>query len=181
MLTSRGMSNVFRSVLLFVLLAATACAEPGTERPAVDVPAPPAAQAAVWTQSIDPCSLLTRAEVESVVGRAVQDPQPNPGNAALCDFRLGDDGVVSITTQDLAMDHTPERMMAELQQRNIQVSETSDIGDRSFFAHHGYGMTALNTFAGRRCIILTLFIADTSEAAQEAVAVQLMRSALARL
>jgi hypothetical protein len=42
-------------------------------------------------------------------------------------------------------------------------------------------MTALNTFAGRRCVILTVFIAGASEAAQEAVAVQLMRYALARL
>jgi hypothetical protein len=179
--TRTDMSYVFRSVVLFVLPVATACADPGSERPAVDVPAVPAAQAAVWTQSIDPCTLLTRAEVEGVVGRAVQDPQPNPGNAALCDFRLGDDGVVGITTQDLTMDHTPERMMAELQQRNIQVTETSGIGDRSFFARHGYGMTALNTFAGRRCIILTVFIADTSEAVQEAVAVQLMGTALSRL
>jgi hypothetical protein len=122
------MSNMFRSVLLFVLPAATACADPGTEPPAVDVPAPPAAQAAVWTQSIDPCTLLTRAEVEGVVGRAVQDPQPDPGNAALCDFSLGDDGIVGVATQDLAMDHTPERMMAELQQRNVQVTETSGIG-----------------------------------------------------
>ena len=41
---------------------------------------------------------------------------------------------------------TAEKTMLELQKRKIPVTEAKGIGDRSFFASPGYGMTRLNMF-----------------------------------
>jgi hypothetical protein len=172
--------------LLLGVLGSGACRESGSGQEAAsetpsETTALTAAPAVARVQALDPCMLLTRAEVEQAVGVPVADPVPHPGNAAICHFDLGDGGAVGITTQDLTVDHTPERMMAELAERDIPVTETSGLGDRSFFARHGYGMTGLNTFTKHRCVIITLFLAGATETRQEAVAEELMRKALSRL
>jgi hypothetical protein len=173
-------------VPLLAILACTGCSDTGG-RPAADPDraAPAAAEAAVstasWAQSVDPCTLLSRTEVEHVLGRSVAEPTPNPGNSAICDFSLGDDGAIGITTQDVGGAHTPERMMAELEQRNIEVREIGGLGDRSFFARHAYGITGLNTFKDERCVILTVYISGAIQPRQEAVAEELMRHIMPRL
>jgi hypothetical protein len=171
-----------RILLLVALIGSGACKDSSPEAgPASESPARAAAPPASWAQSVDPCTLLEPAEIEQVVGQPVADPVPNPGNAAICDFRFGEGGSIGVTTQDLRGGHTPERMMAELERRSIPVKETSGLGERSFFAQHPYGMTALNTFTNQRLIIIHLSLAGAAEARQEAVAEQLMRHVLSRL
>jgi hypothetical protein len=173
-------------VPLLAVLGFTGCSDTGGRRAAaLDSAEPAAASTAApaigWAQSVNPCTLLSRAEVEQVVGRSVAEPTPNPGNAAICDFSLGDDGAIGITTQNVGGAHTPERMMAEFQQRNIEVRETGGLGDRSFFARHGYGITGLNTFKDARCVIITVYMAGATQSRQEAVAEELMRHVVSRL
>jgi hypothetical protein len=166
--TQSAATRALRVVPLLAILAFTGCSDTDDR------------QAASLDRAA-PCTLLSRAEVEQVLGRPVAEPAPNPGNAAICDFDIGDDGAIGITTQNLGAAHTPERMIAEFEQRNIGVTETTGIGDRSFFASHGYGLTSLNTFKDKRCIILTVYVAGATQARQEAVAEELMRHAVARL
>jgi hypothetical protein len=191
MKTQSAATRMLRVVPLLAILAFTGCSDTD-DRQAASQPsaapgaaaaaaAAPAAPAVGWAQSVDPCTLLSRAEVEQVVGRPVAEPAPNRGNAAICDFSLGDDGAIGITTQDVGVSHTPERMMAEFAQRNIEVRETAGLGDRSFFARHPYGITGLNTFKDQRCVILTVYVAGATQARQETVAEELMRYAVARL
>jgi hypothetical protein len=184
--TQSAATRMLRAVPLLAILAFAGCSDADDRQAAaLDNAAPPAAAPAAtavgWAQSVDPCTLLSRAEVEQVVGRPAAEPAPNPGNAAICDFSLGDDGSVGITTQDVGGAHTPERMMAEFEQRNIEVRETAGLGDRSFFARHPYGITGLNTFKDQRCVILTVYVAGATQARQEAVAEELMRFAVSRL
>jgi hypothetical protein len=167
------------SVLAVIGLGACQQSGPAPE-PTVDTRTPQLAPAAAPAAALDPCTLLTRAEVEEVVGLPVAAPGPHPGNAAICHFDLGDEGALGITTQRLAGDHTAERMIAEFEARNIQVRDASGLGERSFFAGHGYGITGLNTCVQERCLIITLFLADEPESRQEALAEALMRKALPR-
>jgi hypothetical protein len=180
-----GVTETGRPTALVFMLAVIglgACQEGGPEQdPTVEARTPVLAPAAVTATSFDPCTLLARAEVEEVVGLPVEDPVPHPGNAAICHFDLGAEGAVGITTQGLGGGHTAERMIAEFEGRNIQVRDAPGLGDRSFFAGHGYGITGLNTCAKERCIIITLFLSGEPESRQEALAEALMRKALPRL
>jgi hypothetical protein len=166
-------------VLLILLLLIAACTQEGERNAALQTAVPEVA--AVGTQNPDPCTLLSKAEIEEVLGQEVADPQPNPGNAAICEFNLDDHGAVSFTVQRLDPDATLHKMIAELKKRNIPVSEVSGIGDHSFFASHGYGMIQLNTFKDQRYIILTLLIPGATEDTQKAAAGELMRKMLSKL
>jgi hypothetical protein len=184
--THSAATRALRVVPLLAILAFAGCSDTDDRQAAALDGAAPAATAATaavvgWARSVDPCTLLDRAEVERVVGRPVAEPAPNPGNAVICDFRFGDDGSVGIMAQDVGGSYTPERVMAELQQLDIEVRETAGLGDRSFFARHDYGITSLNTFKDTRGLILTVYVAGATHERQEAVAEELMRGAVTRL
>ena len=85
-------------------------------------------------KKLDPCALVTKADVQQIVGKPMADPKPNKNNAAVCDFKAGDFGNISFMVQAATPGVTADRTMAELQKRKIQVAEAKGIGDRSFFA-----------------------------------------------
>ncbi len=132
-------------------------------------------------KKLDPCALVTKADVQQIVGKTIADPKINKNNAAVCDFAVDGFGNVSFMTQASTPGVTAERTMLELQKRKIQVAEAKGIGDKSFFAAPGYGMTQLNAFKGPHYIIVTLLIPGAGEAAQKAFAEKLMAKALAKL
>jgi hypothetical protein len=164
---------------LVLLLLVVACGGEGEPKTATQTAVPEAAVAS--SNRLDPCTLVSKVEIEQVLGREVDDPQPNPGNAAICDFRFNDQGSVSFTVQRGDAGAMPDRMVAELKKRNIPVTEASGIGDRSFFVSHGYGITQLNTFRGQHYVILTLSIPGATEGSQRAAAAELMQRALSKL
>lgn len=132
-------------------------------------------------KKLDPCALVTKADVQQIVGKTVADPKLNQTNKDVCDFVAGGFGNVSFMVQAATPGVTADRTMAELQKRKIQVSEAKGIGDKSFFAAPGYGMTQLNTFKGPHYIIVTLLIPGVAEAQQKGFAEKLMAKALAKL
>lgn len=130
---------------------------------------------------LNPCTLVSKADVQQVVGQNVADPKPNPNNAAVCDYKVGDFGTVGFLVSQPRPGETPDKVMAELKKRNIPVAEAPGIGDRSFFASPGYGMTQLNTYKGAHYIILTMLIPGAAEVKQKAVADKLMRKVVSKL
>ncbi len=138
-----------------------------------------------WAQpaanSGGPCALLNKAAVEQAVGQSVSDPKPNAHNASVCDVKVGGLGTLGLTRQQQRPGETPDRIMAELKKRNIPTTEAPGIGDRSFFASPGYGVTQLNTFKGSNYLIVTLMIPGGNEAKQKAIAEKIMKSVLAKL
>ncbi len=130
---------------------------------------------------IDTCKLVTKAEVQLAVGLPVADPKPNAGNPALCDFKVGDYGVVGFAVQPSRPGETPDRIFSETAKRKMQPVEAPGIGDRSFFTSPGYGMVQLNTFKGSNYVILTLLVPGASPQKVKAAAEQLMKKALLKL
>ena len=139
------------------------------------------AVAQVTAGRVDTCKLVTKAEVQLAVGLPVADPKPNASNPALCDFKVGDYGVVGFAVQPNRPGETPDRIMSELAKRKIQPVEVKGIGDRAFFTSPGYGMVQLNTFKGPNYAIITLMVPGASPEKVKAAAEQLMKKALLKL
>jgi hypothetical protein len=112
------------------------------------------------------------------VWACVADPQPNPNNPAVCEFGYAGHSSLSFLGQRRDPGATPDIMIEELRKRKIPVSEVAGVGDRAFFASHGYGMTQLNAFKGQQYVILTMLIPGAAEAKQQAASEELMRKAL---
>jgi hypothetical protein len=137
------------------------------------------------TKKVDPCSLLTKAEIQEILGKPVSDGKLNTkANAAVglpCEFTVGDYGVVSILAVEATPLNAPDKVMAGLKKMNIQVTDAPGVGDRSFFADMGYGMLQLNTWKWANYLILTLSVPGATEAQQKAAAGKLMGKILPRL
>lgn len=136
-------------------------------------------------KKIDPCALLTKAEIQETIGKNVQDgklnPNANPAVGVPCEFVVEPYGAFSLLAKPAGPGEAADRMMAELTKAKIAVFEAPGIGDRSFYASPGYGMTQLNTFKGPTYIIITLLVPGATEIAQKAAAEKLMRKVLPRL
>jgi hypothetical protein len=133
----------------------------------------------------DPCGLLTKAEIQAVVGQNVGDGKlnkvANPAVGAPCEYIVGTSGVFSILIKAAAPGEVPDKVKAELIKRKIAVSEAPGIGDRSFFSSPGYGMVQLITFKKSKYLIITLLIPGATEVAQKTAAKKLMRKALTKI
>ncbi len=132
-------------------------------------------------KKLDPCALVSKADVQLVVGQNVAGPTPNKSNAAVCDFKIGDYGGLGFAAQQQRPGETPDMTIAGLKKMNIPATEVKGIGDRAFFASPGYGMTQLNAYKGPNYIIITLLIPGAPEAKQKAIAETLMQKALSKL
>lgn len=133
----------------------------------------------------DSCSLLTRADIQAVVGQSVGEGKlnktANPAVGRPCEYIIGTSGVFSILATALRPGETPAKVRAELQRNKIAVSDGPKIGDGSFFSSPGYGMIQFNAFKGSKYLIITMLIRETSEATQKAAAEKLMKKALKKL
>lgn len=134
---------------------------------------------------IDPCSLLTKAEIQEILGVPVKDGKLNTtANAAVgqpCEFVVGDYGAFSILVKTAGPGETADAIMAGLAKSKIKTEAAPGFGDRSFFAFPGYGMLQLNTFKGTQYVIMTLLVPGLAEAAEKPFLEKLIQKALARL
>ena len=137
------------------------------------------------TKKIDPCALLTKAEIQGVLGKPVQDGKPaanaNPAVGSPCQYVVGDFGAFSILVKATGPGETPDAVQAGLKRSNIKTADAPGIGDRSFFSFPGYGMVQLNTFKGSQYVIMTLMVPGLTEDAQKAPAEKLMKIVLQKL
>lgn len=141
--------------------------------------------AAQGAQKIDPCSLLTKAQIQAAVGQNVSDGKlnanANPATGAPCQYVIGDYGAFSILVKAVGPGETADKTMAELNKMKMAVSDAPGIGDRSFFSSPGYGMLQLNTFKGSWYLIITMLVPGATDAAQKTAAEKLMREALTKI
>ena len=144
-----------------------------------------AGQTGAGAKKIDPCSLLTKAEIQAAVGQDVQDGKLNTkANAAVgqpCDYVVGAFGAFSLLVRSIGPGDTADKTLAGLKKMNMKTADAPGLGDRSFFAFPGYGMLQLNTFKGGYNVIMTLLIPGASEENQKAAAAKLMQTVLTRL
>jgi hypothetical protein len=129
--------------------------------------------------AVDPCSLLTAADIKAATGLDTPGGKVNKNNAAVCDYVVGAGGVVGVSVPP-GSSATPDTMIAELNKRSIKTETATGVGDRAFFAAMGYGMIQLNAFKGRHYVIVTLMLPGGDEAKTKSVAIKLMNLALAK-
>ncbi len=137
------------------------------------------------TIKIDPCALLTKAEIQEALGKPVQEGKLNTSaNAAVglpCQYVVGDYGAFSILVKPVGPGETPDKVLTGLSNAKMKTADAPGIGDRSFFSFPGYGMVQLNSFKGTQYVIMTLLVPGLSEDAQKAPAEKLMKKVLLKL
>ncbi|HMK65857.1 MAG TPA: hypothetical protein VK564_08675 [Thermodesulfobacteriota bacterium] len=133
----------------------------------------------------DSCSLLTKADIQAVVGQPVGDGKlnmkANPAVGRPCEYIIGTSGVFSILMTAVRPGETPAKIRAELQKHKIAVSDAPGMADGSFFSSPGYGMIQLNSFKGSKYLIITMMIPGANEATQKTAAEKLMKKALTKI
>ncbi len=136
-------------------------------------------------KKLDPCSLLTKEEIQEAVGQPVQAGKLNTmANASVgqpCEFKVGDYGVFSILVKNAQAGENAAAGMAQLKKMGQSCTEIAGLGDGSFSFAAGYGVLSLNTFKGSAYLIITMLVPGMGEAAQKACAEKLMRKALSKL
>jgi hypothetical protein len=134
-------------------------------------------------KAVDPCALLTQAEIQEALGTPAKANKPKATQVAAldCSYTVGDYGTFNLLLKPLSASETPDRIYAEFKKRKMTGAELPGVGDRSFFINPGYGMTQLFTFKGARYILITLLVPGATEPAQQAAAAKLMRKLLPRL
>jgi hypothetical protein len=134
---------------------------------------------------IDPCTLLTKAEIQTALGQNVGDGKPNTraniAGGGPCEYTVGSYGVFSILSKETGPGETADKIMSEMKKRKITVAEAPGIGDRSFFSSPGYGMVQLNSFKGTKYLIITMLVPGATEEAQKTAARDLMNKVLKKI
>jgi len=136
-------------------------------------------------KAIDPCTLLTQAEIQAALGKPMQAGKLNAGvNPAVgsnCNYIVADFGSFNVLLKPLGYSETPERIKAQFVKMKMKPVDLPNVGDSSFFTSPGFGMTQLQTFKGSRYILFTLLVPGLKEPAQQAAAAKLMRTLLSRI
>jgi hypothetical protein len=144
-----------------------------------------AAQTAGAAKPVDPCALLTQAEIQQALGKPVQPGKlkanASPEAGSDCTFVVADYGMFDILVKPLSLSETPARIKAEFVRLKMNPIDLPGVGDTSFFTSPGYGMTQLHTVKGARYILFTILVPGATEPAQKTAAEKLMRTLLTRL
>ena len=145
----------------------------------------PAAKLAGAEKAVDPCSLLTLAEIQEAFGTPVQAGKlkihATPAAGADCNFVVADFGSFNILLKPAYAGQTPEQIKAQFAKMKMNPVDLPNVGDYSFFTSPGFGMTQLQTFKGSKYILFTLLVPGLKEPAQQAAAAKLMKKLLTRL
>ena len=136
-------------------------------------------------KTIDPCSLLTLAEIQEALGNPVKagtlKTHSNPAAGSDCTFVVGDFGSFNILIKPVGAGETPERIKSQFVRMKMKPVDLPNVGDSSFFTSPGFGMTQLQTFKGATYILFTLLVPGAKEPEQQAAGAKLMRLLLTRI
>jgi hypothetical protein len=121
-----------------------------------------AAAASAQPAKLDPCALVTQAEVKAALGMEIGALKINTmmGAAAgtLCDFQVGDIGAGGILLRALSTVETPARIRSESDKAGIKTSDAQGFGPGAFYAVGSYGVTQLNAFKGSTQVMVQLML-----------------------
>src|SRR5512137_1294456 len=110
------------------------------------------AVASAQSAKLDPCALVTQAEVKAALGMDVGALKINAtmGAAAgtLCDFQVGEIGAGGILLRTLSAVETPQKIRSESEKAKIATSDAAGFGPGAFYAVGSYGVVQLNAFKG---------------------------------
>jgi len=143
------------------------------------------AAASAQTATLDPCGLLTQAEIKAAIGMDVGVPKLNTtmGAAAgkLCDFKVGDIGAGGILLRTLPAAETPQRIRSENEKAKIATSDAQGFGPGAFYAVGSYGVIQLNAFKGSTQVIVQLMLMTKPPDQVRAALAKLMTAVLPKV
>jgi hypothetical protein len=120
------------------------------------------AVASAQTATLDPCGLVTQAEVKAALGMEVGALKINTtmGAAAgkLCDFKVGEIGAGGILLRTLPAVETPQKIRSESEKAKIATSDATGFGPGAFYAVGSYGVIQLNAFKGSTHVMVQLML-----------------------
>lgn len=136
-------------------------------------------------KALDPCSLLTPAEIQAVVGKAVKAGTPkiqsNPLAGADCTYVIGDFGSFNVLLKPLQRGETPELFKAQFAKMKMAPVDLPGVGDGAFFTSPGFSMVQLHAFKSSKYILFTLLIPGLNEQAVRPLAAKLMKTVVTRI
>jgi hypothetical protein len=145
----------------------------------------PATAAGAADKALVPCSLLTPAEIQAVLGEPVKTGkakvQANPLAGADCTYVVNDFGSFNVLIKPRQAGESPERIKAMFAKMKMNPVDLPGVGDASFFTSPGFEMVQLHTFKGSKYILFTLMDPKRKEAAARPLAEKLMKMLLPRL
>jgi hypothetical protein len=143
------------------------------------------AAASAQTPTLDPCGLVTKAEVKAALGMDVGALKINTtmGAAAgrLCDFQVGDAGAGGILLRTLPAVETPQKIRTESEKAKIATSDAQGFGPGAFYAVAGYGIIQLNAFKGSTHVIVQLMLMTKPPDQVKAALAKLMTAVLPKV
>ncbi len=142
----------------------------------------PAALAA--EKAFDPCSLLTPAEIQAVVGKPVKPGTPkvhsNPLAGSDCTYVVGDFGSLNVLVKPLQRGETPAVIKAQFAKMKMTPSDVAGVGEAAFFTSPGYNMVQLHAFQSGKYALITLLVPGLQEPAVRPMAEKLMKTVVSR-
>jgi len=134
---------------------------------------------------LDPCALVTQAEVKAALGMDVGALKINTmmGAAAgtLCDFQVGEIGAGGILLRTLSAVETPQRIRSESEKAKIATSDATGFGAGAFYAVGSYGVIQLNAFKGSTQVMVQLMLMTSPPDQVKAALAKLMNAVLPKV
>jgi hypothetical protein len=131
--------------------------------------------------ALDPCSVITKADVEQIVGKTVAEGKLNSMNKAICEFNIGEMGSsISFMLVPRSPEDTAERMVAEMNKRKIHAEVVPGLADGAYRADT-FGMKQAGAYKGSKHVIVTIAVPGMAPAQAQAIVDQALRKALERM
>jgi hypothetical protein len=140
--------------------------------------APTAAADAGAVGEIDVCALLTKEEVEAVIGMPAGAPQPEESPAPFFGCRYEEDGLSQIVTIGVLAWSDAEEAERSFEFGADQYPAIEGLGDR---AYNSQPIDEVSVLAGRYELSVGLYFVSEDDAAELAMALELAATALDRL
>jgi hypothetical protein len=144
-----------------------------------------AAVALAQPARLDPCGLLTHAEIKAALGMEVSKPaintKMNPAGGTLCEFTAGEIGAGGIILRTMGSSETVQKVIAELQANKIKTADAAGFGAGAFFSFGDYGVVQLNAFKGSTHVIVQLMLMASPQEQVKAALGKLMSAVLPRV
>ena len=134
-------------------------------------------------KKIDPCNLLTKVEIQQVLGQGATDGKlkPTGGGGPTCSYTVGGFGVLSIVARPARADEIPDQMLPEFKKHNVKAEEVKGVGDRAILTFPGYGMVQLLAFKGSSVLMVQLMMSGATEDKEKVLVRKLTQKALVKL
>jgi hypothetical protein len=107
----------------------------------------------------DACTLISRAEIEEIMGIKLSDGEKTSnlqkkGILSTCDYSTAEGGQVSMLIRQTSVKYLPGSEKAEFEKTGMKLRYAQGLGDTAFFADMAGTGTGLNIFRGDHDFVL---------------------------